>query len=98
MKSPKKEALTDEFIQMYKKLTKWCNYFVNWFNGFDQRTHRVYGYAKKGEQAIIHNTYCTDRNRYNLLLGVSNKGNKQFYITSENINGLTFSKFIRRLP
>ena len=53
---------------------------------------------KKGEQAIIHNTYCTDRNRYNLLLGVSNKGNKQFYITSENINGLTFSKFIRRLP
>ena len=98
MKSPKKEDLTYEFIQTYKNLPNNVTIVSIDESGFDQRAHRVYGYAKRGEQAIVHNTYCKDRNRYNLLLGVSNKGNKQFYISNENINGLTFSKFIMRLP
>jgi len=95
VQSPKKEALTSEFIKTYKNLPNDANIVSIDESGFDQR---VYGYSKKGEQAIVHNTYCKDRNRYNLLLGVSNKGNKQFFITSDNINGIQFSKFIMRLP
>jgi len=97
VKSVKKEALTVEFIQKYKNIPNDVTIVSIDESGFDQRAHRVYGYAKKGEQVIVQNTYCKDRHRYNLLLGISNKGNKHFCITNQSMNGMTFSKFIDKL-
>jgi len=96
VKSPKKEGLTTEFIQKYKNIPKGSTIVSIDESGFNQRAHRVYGYAKK--EAIVQNTYCKDRKHHSLLLGISNKGNKQFYLTNESINGITFSKFLERLP
>jgi transposase len=96
--SSKKESLVKQFIHDYKQISKNHKIVSIDESGFDQRAHRIYGYAPKGKEAIVNNSLSSDRKHYSLLLAISNEGDKDFIITNENINTNIFNDFINHLP
>ncbi len=68
-------------------------------SGFDQRCTPVYGYAPKGQPAIVNWKTCSDRKRYNLVMAIhGTSGASHRVITANPVNGTTFSQFILGLP
>ena len=96
--SKKKEELTTIFIEKYRACYRNQNIVSIDESGFDQRGHRTYGYAMKGKQAIVSHGLCTKHIRHNLLLAISQTGEKFYRLTSEMVNGSMFSDFIKSLP
>jgi transposase len=57
----------------------------------------IYGYAIKGQPAIMEYIASNNRKRYSLLMAITNKGNKYYEIFEESINGVKFQNFVKNL-
>jgi transposase len=95
--SKRKEELVHSFVSRYKNIQKDVKIVSIDESGFDQRAHPIYGYAQKGKKAIVTHSLSTDRNRYTLILAVSNIGEKEYIVTKDSVNGSCFVNFIKSL-
>lgn len=69
-------------------------------SGFDHRMLPLYGYAPKGQPAVVSFPYASDHKRYNLVLAI---GSNQEYthvhsLHQRSVDSTLFADFIRSLP
>jgi transposase len=67
-------------------------------SGFDQRGRPRYGYAMRGQPAVLKIRACSDRRRINLLMGIDPTGKVVSLFKESAVNGDTFADFIASLP
>lgn len=96
-KSTKKIDLINEFKDRYKSLPNDTLIVSIDESGFDNRPLPIYGYALKGQQAILEYKSSIDRKHYTLLMAVFNNGFKQYKILETSVNSAIFYDFIKDL-
>jgi len=95
--SKNKEFKIKEFIKLFKEINKNNNLIISIDeSGFDKRPKQIYGYGLKGKRVYM-NYKNQHIDKYNLLLLISNKGNKNYIISKEYINNEIFGNFINSL-
>ena len=67
-------------------------------SGFNHRCVAVYGYAKRGEPAIVLWHATPDRRRISLLMAIHCSGSSHAVTSASCVNGASFAAFIRDLP
>lgn len=67
-------------------------------SGFDQRCKPVYGYAPRGQPAIVKVRASSDRRRFSLLMAISRTGQHQETLSEKAVKGPAFASFISSLP
>ena len=65
--------------------------------GFDQRTTPIYGYAPRGQKAIVL-THPTRRVRTNAIVGIDRHGCKHFHLKDGSVASSDFASFIKSSP
>ena len=96
--SKTKESKTQDFLNNYNELSKDTLVVSIDESGFNQKSHCTYGYAYKGNKAIINHATSKESRHISLILAISNKGGKHFLLTDDSVNGDCFATFIKRLP
>jgi DDE superfamily endonuclease len=95
--SKKKDQLIVEFKNAYKQIPAGTRIFAIDESGFDNRPLPIYGYALRGQQAILEYKPSTDRKHYSLLMGITNDGSKNYTIFDVSVNSYLFNEFIESL-
>lgn len=96
--SKTKESKTQEFLKNYNDIHQDTLVVSIDESGFNQKSHCTYGYAFKGTKAIVNHATSKESRHVSLLLSISNKGDKYFLLTDDNVNGDCFAAFIKKLP
>jgi transposase len=97
-KSSKKNVLLQTFIEKYQTFSPNVEIVAIDESGFDHFPVPIYGYAPKGQPAIIEYTPSNDRTRYSLLMAIAKSGKSFSSIEKSMVNGDIFSSFIQTLP
>lgn len=67
-------------------------------SGFDHRARPYYGFAPRGQSAVVYYKACSDRTRHNLLMAVANTGQRCHVVRTGSVNSVTFSEFVDSMP
>jgi hypothetical protein len=86
------------FIEKYQTFSPNVEIVAIDESGFDHFPVPIYGYAPKGQPAIIEYTPSNDRTRYSLLMAIAKSGKSFSSIEKSMVNGDIFSSFIQTLP
>lgn len=67
-------------------------------SGFDHRARPFYGFAPRGQPAVVSYAANSERTRYNLLMAVANTGERWHAIRPNTVSSVTFANFIDTMP
>ena len=96
-KSKKKPEILATFIEYIKNLPSDTNIVAIDESGFNHFPSPIYGYSLKGQPAIVEFVPSNDRVRYSLLMAISKTGQIEYSISSQNVTGDIYNKFIDKL-
>ena len=85
----------DRFLEAYRSgtLSSWDE------SSFDQRSHAIYGYARKGVRAILKVPACRcSRKHHSLLMGIHMDGSRHSIILQGSVKSDHFAQFIETAP
>lgn len=97
-KSAKKTLLQHQFIERITTLSSNVNIVAIDESGFDHFPVPIYGYAPKGQPAVVEYIPSSDRTRYSLLMAISKSGESYCHLENSMVNGNIFNTFIESLP
>lgn len=97
--SPNTLALRPLFLQRLNDIVQQGTPIVSIDeSGFDQRCVPVYGYALRGQRAIVKWKTCKDHKRYSLIMALHCDGRAHHHLTHTSVKGSDFASFIESLP
>ena len=95
--TPKSDELTTTFVNRFSNIPEGSTIVSIDESGFDQRPISIYGYSMRGTKAVARYKTSPDRNRYSLLLAMTNHGKLHYEIHKDTINGKKFCTFMQNI-